>query len=305
MTQIHRDSIKYADGWVEFGDFQNYGRLGKDTEPLWDENFTDAWEMGPDPIQEFKMQQQQHQSETVASTTTAKPTAPQREVDDFDNVFKMHRSDVNQEQTMLIKSLLQKNDITAENMPAAKYLQYFEKAPPAPMRERFMNVELEMAQLTINDNIHHYNMFLPNNNNNDHDEVVSFAVTVNDLALENEFSDVSRIPLFERGSSFQELMSKVRNTKDIWDSENEDEDTTITVSNQQQGPRIEEQLSTTSGPGFLFPSFPNIWGDIGQQRSTNEWPIQGWSGQEKPTQDSLRLYGQNVSEKRAAGIVEL
>lgn len=95
--------------------FQQYYRkpMGKYVE--WDTNFSGNWEMEQDPIKEFMNKQR------VASDGDFEPmnngSERKKEVTDdgYDNVFKMKRSDVNEEQTMLIKSFLSKPTTATTN----------------------------------------------------------------------------------------------------------------------------------------------------------------------------------------------
>lgn len=121
---------------------------------LWDTNFTGTWEMDHDPIKEFIMLQndgensrnRRHSESDAASKAILSDDSSADHHDDssFDNLFKMPRSDVNEEQTLLIKNLLKKSTTTVENkissvdtsksgcnFPTSSYsLPYMEHQPP-------------------------------------------------------------------------------------------------------------------------------------------------------------------------------
>lgn len=104
----------------------------------WDTNFSGQWEMEEkDPIKEFlnaqrggahgqQQQQNHHQQSDCESVTSGSVQTTTTDDAGYDNVFKMKRSDVNQEQTMLIKSFLTQSVATAN-----KNAQFM-MAPPAP-----------------------------------------------------------------------------------------------------------------------------------------------------------------------------
>lgn len=84
----------------------------------WDTNFSGQWEMEEqDPIKEFL--NAQRTTKTAATAAAASDCESMASVqlrgdDGYDNVFKMKRSDVNEEQTMLIKSFLKQKTMNCD-----------------------------------------------------------------------------------------------------------------------------------------------------------------------------------------------
>lgn len=92
---------------AQFHQQANHHHRSKNIE--WDTNFSGQWEMGErDPIKEFLNAQRGAGGGGGGTTSDSESMASVQLRDDgYDNVFKMRRSDVNEEQTMLIKSFLQ------------------------------------------------------------------------------------------------------------------------------------------------------------------------------------------------------